>query len=207
MKGSINSGIGAALFGKVRSAVMALLFCHSDRSFYLREIIRHVGVGQGAAQRELNHLFKVGLLKRWRVGNQVHYQANADSSIFEEIKSLMTKTAGLADSLVISLEPLGSRIDIAFVYGSGAKGAETAESDVDVMVIGNVTFSEVVDHLFEAQAEIGREINPSVYPTKEFQKKVSQGDYFLARLMDEPKIFLIGDEDELGRLVKERLVS
>lgn len=207
MKGSHSNGIGFALFGKVRSSVLALLFCRSDRSFYLREIIRHVGAGQGAVQRELNHLKKSGLLKRWRVGNQVHYQANTESSIFEEIKSLMTKTAGLADVLRLSLEPLRPRIQAALIYGSIPKGRETAESDVDVLVIGDATFAEVVDHLFEAQDYLGREINPTVYPTEDFQKKLSEGNQFLTSLVDEPKIFLIGDEDEFGRLVKERLAG
>lgn len=207
MKGSIRNGIGVALFGKVRSSVLALLFCHSDRSFYLREIIRHVGAGQGATQRELNQLLKWGLVNRRRVGNQTHYEANTDSSIFEELKSLMTKTAGVADSLRLSLKPLEPRIEAAFVYGSIAKGRETAESDVDILVIGDVTFSEVVDHLFESQDYLGREVNPTVYPTEEFQKKLSEGNHFLVRLIAEPRIFLIGDEDELGRLVKKRLAS
>ncbi len=206
MSGSSNNkGICSALFGKVRSSVLALLFCHSDRSFYLREIIRHVGAGQGAVQRELDLLLKSGLVTRRRVGNQVHYQANNEASIFRELKSLMTKTAGLADSLRQSLEPLRKRIVAAFVHGSLAKGTETAESDADVVVIGDATFSEVTDHLFASQGELGRDVNPSVYPTEEFRKKVSEGNHFLTGLIDEPKIFLIGDEDEFGRLVGKRL--
>ncbi len=205
MKGSSAKGIGVVLFGKVRSSVLALLFCHNDRSFYLREIIRHVGAGQGAVQRELNLLHKSGLVNRRRVGNQVHYRANTGSSIFAELKSLMTKTAGLTDSLRQTLEPLRKRIVAAYVFGSFAKGTENAESDVDVLVVGDITFTEVSDHLFQVQGELGREINPSVYPTEEFQRKVSEGNHFLTRLIDEPKVFLIGDEDEFRRLVEKRL--
>ena len=207
MTGSIRREIAVALFGKVRSAVLALLFCNSDRSFYLREIIRHVGAGQGATQRELNQLLKLGLVNRWRVGNQAHYQANSKSSIFPELKSLMNKTSGATKVIHEALAALQDRIVSSFIYGSFAKGTETAESDVDVMVIGAVSFAEVADHLYEAQEELSREINPTVYPVEEFQRKLSERNHFLTSLIDEQKVFLIGDEDEFARLVKERLVG
>ena len=104
-----------------------------------------------------------------------------------------------------ALIPLTQRITTAFIYGSLAKGTATADSDVDVLVIGDLAFSEVVDLLGSAQESIGREVNPSVYPVDEFVTKISQGQHFVTSLIDEPKIFLIGDEDVFGRLVEKRL--
>ena len=118
----------------------------------------------------------------------------------------MVKTAGVADVLREALMPLG-RIRTAFIYGSFAKGSERADSDVDVLVIGEASFSEVVDALASAQESIGREVNPSVYPVEEFVTKVADGHHFVTSLAGEPKIFLIGDEDVLGRLAEKRLAG
>jgi predicted nucleotidyltransferase len=195
------------LFGKVRSSVLARLFCHSDKDFYFREIERSVGMGRGAVQRELTNLVNAGLVIRRKRGNQVYYQANARSAIFSELKSLMIKTAGVADVLRAALTPLAEQIITAFIYGSLAKGTETADSDVDVLVTGDVKFSEIVYLLGSTQESIGREVNPSVYPVEEFIAKVSQGHHFVTSLIDEQKIFLIGDEDVFGRLVKKRMAG
>jgi len=187
--------------------VLSLLFCHSEKSFYFREIERIVGMGRGAVQRELENLVNAGLVLRRKQGNQVHYQANPHAPIFSELKSLMVKTAGVADVLREALTPLEARIRTAFIYGSFAKGAERADSDVDLLVIGDVSFSEIVDALASAQETIGREVNPSVYPLEEFVTKVSEGRHFVTSVVEEPKIFLIGDENVFGRLVEERLAG
>lgn len=164
-------------------------------------------MGRGAVQRELENLVKAGLLTRRKHGNQVYYQANSKSAIFTEIKSMMIKTAGVADMLRETLIPLADRITTAFIYGSFAKGTETADSDVDVLVLGDVKFSEIVDVFASAQESIGREVNPSVYPNDEFVTKVSEGHHFVTSLLEEPKIFLIGDEDVFERLVEKRLTG
>jgi len=204
MKGSKGqSGLGAELFGKTRSALLALLFRNTDRSFHYREIIRSLDTGPGAVQKELAHLTAMGLIVRHRVGNQVHYQANVSSSIFPELKSLLVKTSGVAESLRQALIPLSDRISISFIYGSFAKGTETADSDVDVIIIGSGTFSEANTALSEVQDKLGREINPSVYPVEEFVSKLSNGNHFLVSIVDEPKIFVIGSQDEFGKLVEK----
>ena len=203
--GTASDNLSSALFGKVRSSVLALLFCHYEKSFYFREIERSIGMGRGAVQRELENLVNAGMIVRRKQGNQVYYQANSKSAIFSELKSMMIKTAGVADVLREALIPLTQRITTAFIYGSLAKGTATADSDVDVLVIGDLAFSEVVDLLGSAQESIGREVNPSVYPVDEFVTKISQGQHFVTSLIDEPKIFLIGDEDVFGRLVEKRL--
>lgn len=208
MKGSRQKyGLGAELFGKTRSAVLALLFSNADRSFHHREIVRRVKTGSGAVQKELALLTTTGLTVRRRVGNQVHYQANSASSIFPELKSLIHKTSGIAEILKKALSPLSDRISVAFVYGSFAKGTETAHSDIDVMIVGEATFSEVVVHLGEAQDELGREISPSVYPMEEFVSKLSTGHNFLSTVIDEPKIFLIGNQSDFEKLVEKRVAD
>jgi predicted nucleotidyltransferase len=205
--GTKPNNVGSALFGKVRSSVLALLFCHSDKAFYFREIERSIAMGRGAVQRELANLVMAGLAIRRKQGNQVYYQANPKSAVFSELKSLMVKTVGVADALREALIPLKKRITAAFIYGSFAKGAEKTDSDIDVLVIGHVNFSEVVDLLGSAQESTGREINPSVYPPKEFADKLSKGHHFLNSLIKEPRIFLIGDEGVFRRLVEKRLAD
>ena len=116
--GTASDNLSSALFGKVRSSVLALLFCHCEKSFYFREIERSVGMGRGAVQRELENLVNAGLIVRRKQGNQVYYQANPKSAIFSELKSMMVKTAGVADVLREALIPLTQRITTAFIYGS-----------------------------------------------------------------------------------------
>ncbi len=203
---SLSDTISSRLFGRVRSSVLSLLLLNSDISMYFREIERAVGMGRGAVQRELDNLVHSGIVVRSKQGNQVYYQANHKSPVFAELKSLMIKTTGVADVLREVLKPFQSHIETAFIYGSFARGTEHADSDVDVMVIGDLTFSEVVDALALAQESIGREINPSVYPVDEFVRRVSSGNHFLTSSVGEPKIFLIGDGDVFEGLVKKRLV-
>lgn len=203
---SLSDTISSRLFGRVRSSVLSLLLLNSDISMYFREIERAVGMGRGAVQRELDNLVQSGIVVRSKQGNQVYYQANHKSPVFAELKSLMIKTTGVADVLREVLKPFQSHIETAFIYGSFARGTEHADSDVDVMVIGDLTFSEVVDALALAQESIGREINPSVYPVDEFVRRVSSGNHFLTSSVGEPKIFLIGDGDVFEGLVKKRLV-
>lgn len=137
----------------------------------------------------------------------MYYQSNRDSAIFQEIESLIIKTSGVAYVLKQCLQPLQERIETAFIYGSFAKGTETARSDVDVLIIGTVSFSEISDLLDAAQHSLGREVNPSVYPVDEFVAKIVEGHDFVTSLIEEPKIFLIGDEDDFGRLVEKRMVG
>jgi uncharacterized protein len=195
------------LFGRVRSAVLSLLLCRSDTSMYFREIERSVGMGRGAVQRELKNLVNIGLIVRRKQGNQVYYQANTQSPIFAELKSVMVKTTGVANVLREALKPFQGHVETAFIYGSFAKGTENADSDVDVLVIGDLPFSELVDAFAPAQEVIGREVNPSVFPLDEFISKVLARNHFVNSVITEQKIFLIGDGDVFERLVEKRLVG
>ncbi len=192
--------IGTALFGKTQRALLRLFFVRPEQSLYLRQIVRTAAIGQGAAQRELARWVEAGLLVRTRRGNQVYYRANAASPVFAELKGLAVKTAGMADVLREALAGLTERIKVAFVHGSLARGAEKAGSDVDVVVVGAVTFSEIAAALRSAQEQLGREVNPTVYTVREFRKKLAAGHHFLTATVSAPKLFLIGGERELGQL-------
>jgi predicted nucleotidyltransferase len=199
--------LSAALFGKGRRAILALFYTRVDEAFYLRQVARVTGVGLGAVQRELQQLSRAGIITRTVRGRQVYYQANPTCPIFSELKSLIVKTAGIADVLRTALAILSDRIDIAFIYGSVARGTEIRTSDIDLLVIGDATFGDVVSALGPGQDMLGREINPTVYPKAEFKAKAKAGQHFLRAVMKGPKIFLVGDESELARLAGKRLAD
>jgi DNA-binding transcriptional ArsR family regulator len=194
-----------ALFGKTRQAVLALLYGHDKESFYLRQIVRAVPLGQGAVQRELAHLTAAGLLIRTRQGNQVYYQAHRNAPIFAELKSLLVKTAGATDVLRAALAVHSDRVQVALLYGSVAAGTDIAASDIDLLVIGKVSFGEVAEAVGTAQEKLRREVNPSVYSAEEFRKKLLAGHHFVKQVFQGPKVFLIGSEHELKRLGAKRL--
>jgi DNA-binding transcriptional ArsR family regulator len=198
---------GRSLFGHTRSALLAMLYGHVDRSFYVRQLVRAVGAGHGALQRELKYLTEMGLVLRRTQGNQVLYQANLQSPIFSEIKSLITKTVGVHDVIRSALVSLGTEIQIAFVYGSVARQKEQANSDVDLMVLGDASFSEVVSALGAAQRTLGREINPTVFPVSEFRSKLAAGNHFLRSVLKEKRLLVLGTENELAKLASKQLAD
>jgi uncharacterized protein len=193
------------LFGKTRRAVLALLYGHPTEAFYLRQIAQIAGTGLGAAQREMGHLTAAGIVARRVSGRQVYFQANQKSPIFADLRNIVVKTFGVADLLRFALEELAGRIRVAFVYGSLARGQENDSSDVDVMVVGDATFAEVVSVLAPCQEKLGREINPTVYPGQEFRSRLTRDHPFLREVLRQTKLFLIGNQRELSKLAKERL--
>jgi len=198
--GARVSGLGSVLFSKSRLSVLALLYLNADQRFYLRQIVNTTRMGMGAVQGEVRTLTKGGLILREREGRQVYYQANRDCPIFEELKAILVKTAGLADVLRDRLAPVAESCRVAFLFGSFAEGSDSAESDVDVMIVGDVSFAAVSDALGEVQTDLRREINPTVYNVTEFREKISTP--FIASVMKKPKVFLVGDEDELARMAR-----
>jgi predicted nucleotidyltransferase len=200
--------IGASLFGATRQAVLRLFFSHPDERYYQRQAIRMIGLGSGAVQRDLEHLTSAGLLTRTVDGRQTYYQANPRSPIFSELRGLIRKTVGVTEVLRSGLETLGSQIRVAFVYGSVAKGTETSASDIDLMIVADdISLEMTVSALADSQAELGRELNPSVYSTEDFCRKLAQGHHFLNTVLNGPKLFIIGDQRELEGLAKERVAK
>ena len=189
-----------SLFGRTRSALLAILYGHPNESFYLRQLARVMGSGHGAVQREMAQLTEMGLVVRTMQGNQVLYRANARSPVFTELKRLIAKTVGVHDTLRSALATLGSKVEVAFVYGSVAQHQEQPNSDVDVMILGDASFGDVVAALSPAQRALGRDVNPSLFSTNEFRSKVAAGNHFLKKVLGEKKIFVIGTQDELAKL-------
>jgi predicted nucleotidyltransferase len=186
--------------GKTRGAILALLFGRPDENFYLRQVVRASGRGLGPVQRELKLLTEAGLIRRTQSGRQVYFQANSESPVFPELKSLIAKTVGVGEALRRALAPLKPLIRVAFIYGSAARGEEKPGSDIDLLIVGQVSFSEVVVNLQAPQNALGREINPTVYSTAEFRTRLREKHHFVTSAISGKKIFISGDEDKLRRL-------
>ena len=182
-----------------RRQVLSLLLLHPERSLHVREIARLTGTTAGTLNKELTRLHEAGLLDRERVGNQVQYSANRSHPIYSELAAILRKTVGLADVLIEALTPFAHDIDVAFVFGSIARGTENTGSDVDLLIIGDAEFGSVVDALHPAQQQLGREINPKVFRRSEWNGKLRSKDSFVSEIIRQPKIFLIGTEDELAK--------
>lgn len=192
--------LASLLFGAYRRRVLGLLLLHPEEAFHVREIARQTDTNAGTLHKELARLAQAGLLNRERVGNQLRYGANRQCPIFEELASILRKTSGLADVLLDAITPLSKRIEVALIFGSVARGEERAGSDVDVLLVGEIGFAEAVKALHATQEKIGREINPVVMSPEEFRRKISEGDGFLRDVLAKDKLFLMGDEGELGKL-------
>ena len=198
-------GLSSALFAKTQRRVLGLLFGNPDRSFFANEIVRHAQSGTGAVHRELATLEATGLVTAKRVGNQKHYQANRVSPIFKELRGIVVKTFGVAHVLREALAALAPKLRAAFIYGSVAKGTDTADSDIDLMVIGDeVAYADLFRLLSAAEQRLGRKVNPTVYASSELQRKLAAGNDFVTRVLNQPKVFVAGSEDDLRESRKTR---
>ena len=192
------------LLGQTRSAVLSALLLHPEASLHVRELARLTGASAGSLHRELRSLADLGLLLRQEVGRQVHYRANPDSPVFEELSSFLRKTAGLADVLRDALAPLGDKVTFAFVYGSVAAGSERPGSDVDLMVLGSSGFADLARALADAQAALRRDVNPTVMTVREFTQKLAAGDGFARSVAKGARLWLMGGEDDFAKLAAHR---
>lgn len=196
---SSSTSLADVLFTPVQQRVLALLFGQPGRSFRSAELISLADSGIGAVHRQLIRLEDSGLVKVTRVGNQKHYQANADSPIFSELHGLIVKTVGLVGPLKEALAPFKVSVHAAFVYGSIAKGTDTAGSDIDLMVIGdNLSYAEVYGALQSAEETLQRPIQVSLMTLRDWQRKLAAGSPFVTRILAQPKIPLIGSIDDLA---------
>lgn len=194
-----------SLISKTKRKILALLFLNQDRQFYLREIMRHTGVSPGTLHRELQPLVRDAILLSDIRGKQVFYSVNRDSPIYSELRSIVLKTFGVADSLVEALKPFRRKIRFAAIYGSLPEGKDTARSDIDVIIIGGVTLLEMTAALENAEHSLGREINPTVFPPEEFARKAQANNHFIRTVMISPLNCLIGTPDDLGKLAGEQM--
>lgn len=195
--------LASLIFSDYRRRVLGLLLLHPDTTYHVRELARLTGTSAGTLHKELSKLTEGGVLRRQAVGNQVRYGANRDCPVFEELASILRKTSGLADVLADALSSVENQIDLAFVFGSLARGDQNANSDVDVMVVGELGFAAVVQLLHPVQEALRREINPVVYSLAEFRHRAVSGDSFIQEVLTKPKLFVVGNENELGKLTQD----
>ena len=192
----MNQYLAAVLLPEYRRQVLGLLLLHPDEQLHGREIARRTGLPAGTITRELGKLVAAGLLQREKRGNQQLYRADKSCPVYTELASILRKTSGVADVLATALEPVAEQIDLAFIYGSVARGQETAGSDIDLMLVGSIGFDEAVCLLWPLQAELGREINPQLLSRQEFAARAQEP--FMRDVLSKPKIFVMGTEDELA---------
>lgn len=186
------------LLGDYHLRLLSLLLLRPNEDFHLREIERLSGVPAGPASRELHRFVEAGLVTRRESGNQVRYQADRTCVVFEELAGLVRKTTGMADVLRAALAPLAKKIELALIFGSAAQGKEGPFSDVDLLIVGELSFEDVVAAIQQPQVDLGRPINPVILPAADFSAKRSRRDAFIANVLAEPKIVLIGSLDESG---------
>lgn len=190
---SENKPIASSLFGKTRRSILALLFTHPGESFYLREIARLTGLGRGSVERELANLAESGIIVRESRGREVYFRANELNPIFNALKTIMVRTAGVADVLRESLSPLADKIDFAFIYGSFADGSEKPSSDIDLMVVGSVDEMALHKAVGSAESSLGREIHYSLLKKSELVERLKDKKGFTARVMEGLKIEIVGE--------------
>ena len=197
----IMSLLSEILSSKIRAEIFRMLFGLSDESLHMREIERRSGFAIGTIQTELKKLLKLDLVKKRRDGNRLYFSANRDHPLYPEIHNLVLKTVGLAEYIKAALEK-SKKINMAFVFGSLADNRENAESDVDLMVVGELGLKKLISLLSNVSDQIGREINPHVLSLKEFSTRLAGKDHFISRVMESPRIFIIGDENDLRAMVE-----
>lgn len=198
------TSIGDALFTKTQKKVLGLLYGKPDKSFYTNEIMRWASMGRGTVGRELDKLVSAGLLTATREGNQNHYQANENNPIFKELVGIVKKTFGVADEIRESLKLFESKIELAFIYGSIAKGSDIKSSDIDLMLVGNdLHYGEIIEVLLPLEESVQRPINPTIYKSNDFVTKLNEDSSFVTRVMEQPKIMIKGEINDFGKSGKD----
>lgn len=186
------------LSSRVRAEILRLLFGPVDREMHLREIERQSGLIIGTVQKDIKKLARLDLVQARRDGNRLYYRANKKHPLYPDLHNLVLKTSGLVEVLRSALED--KEVRLAFIFGSLARNEEGAESDVDLMVIGNVGLRTLSGWLTGVSEAIGREINPHVLSEAEFKKRKRSGEHFLSSVLNSPRLFIIGDEDDLAAM-------
>ena len=187
------NGLTSALFPRTRSDVFREFF-RSEDGLHLRELERRTGVNSRHLVRELHSLRDADILVSKRVGNQILYRLNQDCPIYDELRSIIRKTVGVADVLRDALEPHSERIELAYIYGSYAQGREHASSDIDLLIVGTVTLRQISTPIRQAERTVRREINPMLYRPDEYVEALEDENSFLGKVHAGPRIDLIGGE-------------
>lgn len=190
------SSLGNVLFTKTQQRVLGLLFGRPEQSFYLNQITDLSKIGRGTIKRELERMEAAGIVLKKKIGNQSHYQANPECPIYQELSAIVRKTFGVAGVIKSALESVSDKVMLAFIFGSIAKAEDTAESDVDLLIVSNeLAYAEVMELLLEAEHSLGRPVNPTLYSLDELEARIRQDNAFVSRVLEQPKIWIKEDED------------
>ena len=194
-----TSRLGDALFSITQQKVLGLLYGHPDETFFVNQILRLTGMGVHTIKRELDRMIGAGILTMRKIGNQHHYQANPECPIYTELLGIVRKTFGVADVIKAALEVHDEQIDLAFVYGSIASAEDRADSDIDLMIVApDLAYAELMETLAETEQVLGRKINPTIYNVSEVESRLKRKDAFFSRVMERPKIWIKGADDDIG---------
>ncbi|KYQ98858.1 DNA polymerase subunit beta [Serratia plymuthica] len=192
------------LFSEYRRKVLSLLLTQPEQAFHVREIARRTATQAGTLHKELNKLAQGGILLRQQQGNQICYRANPDCLIFTELAAVFRKTSGIVGCLQQALSGLDAELELAFVFGSIASGKANADSDIDVLIVGDVPFTEIINTFYPLQETLGREINPKLYSSAEWQLALAEGSAFIQDIMNKPQLWILGDKDDIGQFGRHR---
>lgn len=192
--------VSTVLFGQTRRRVLGWLFSHPDEAFNLPELVRRTGAARKPVQRELAALTSAGLLQRRSRGRQIYFQPNRVAPVFRELHGLIVKTVGVVEVLQEALMPIAGEIALAFLFGSAARGSLHRTSDVDLLVVGDGSFTILVEALAGARKQLGRNVDPTLYSPREYRARIRSGDFLLKSVLSEPVIWVVGGPNDLGRL-------
>ena len=189
---------------KARVEILKLFLFNTEKSYYQSQIAKLTNQPIRAIQREIERLLSVNLITEHSEGNRVYYRINPECPILEDLKSIFLKTTGIAEELITHLRAGKKDIVIAFIFGSYAKGQEDSMSDIDLMVIGDISSRELSHILAKPKNLLGREINYAVFSESEFRQKVRKKDHFIKSVLHDQKVFLVGTNDDLEKIIRSR---
>lgn len=194
-----------SLLTPIKQEILSATYGQPEKWWYLSELAANARTSPSSLQRELSAFAANGLLERRRDGGRIYFKAATDSPLFAPLKELLERSLGPTGAIREAIARLTDRIEAAFIYGSVAKGEERVDSDMDILFIGEVGLAELAKTLKSLERKFGREFNAKCYSPFEFVSKFRKRNHFIRTVMREPKIFLVGDEDDIGRLVGEPL--
>ena len=200
--------IGDALFTKTQQRVLGLLYGKPDKSFYANEIVRWADMGRGTIRRELERLVSANLILVSPAGNQLHYQANPANPVYDELLGIVRKTIAIADQIREALEPFDAQIELAFIFGSIAKGSDIKTSDIELMLVGRrLVYDDIMDLLVSLETSLQRPINPTIYTPAKFREKITTGNSFLTRIMEQPTLMIKGEINDFRKPAENKTTS
>lgn len=192
---------------EARVKILKLFLFNSKNRFYQREIASRTNLAIRAVQRETENLEKIGIIKRSEDGNRAYYAVDESCTVIPELKALFAKTSGVGDIIKQHLTKQGNELKFVFIYGSYAKNTENMNSDIDLFVVGNMSAKKLSSITSEIADDLKREVNYTLFSEEEFKMKLMQKNHFVANVIKNAKVFVVGGVDDLEEFVKGRKIK